>query len=237
MIQFYAPEIESVGELPEGESSHCSRVLRLKEGDEIVVTDGKGNRFVCDIEKSHPVHTKIVIKEKIELPAERPYKLTLAVAPTKNSDRMEWMVEKAVEIGVDKIVLLKCERSERKSLRPERLQKIMISAMKQSLSTFLPELVETVKLEDFVKTRNENPNKFFGYCSLEYPRKDFAKECKAGDEVIVMIGPEGDFTPKEVEMAVANGFKPVTFGEKRLRTETAGVFAVCAVNVINQLSL
>ena len=235
MIQFYAPDIETQPVLPEGESVHCSRVLRMKEGEEIVVTDGKGHRFLCEIEQSHPVHTKVRIKEKKIEQDGRNYRLILAVAPTKNSDRMEWMVEKAVEVGVDKIVLLKCARSERKALRPDRLLKVMISAMKQSLSTVLPQLEEVTDFKKFVEATAINSQRFFGYCSAEYPRKEFVKECKPGGEVIVMIGPEGDFTPEEVRLAVANGFEPVSFGEKRLRTETAGVFTVCAVNVINQL--
>ena len=234
MIQFYAPEIETDGLLPEGESAHCSRVLRMKEGDEIVVTDGKGSRYICGIIKSHPSRTQVEIKRKEEITSQREYRLTLAVAPTKNSDRMEWLVEKAVEIGVDKIALLRCERSERKNLRPERLLKVMVSAMKQSLGVVLPELEEVTKFKDFVEAAPPPAQKFFGYCSSLYPKKSFVDECRKGGEVIVMIGPEGDFTPEEVETAVAKGFIPVTFGEKRLRTETAGVFVVCAVDVINQ---
>ena len=233
MIQFYAPEIERDATLPEGESVHCVRVLRMKEGDEIVVTDGKGNRYICEIIKSHPSHTEVLIKKKETVKQAKNYSLILAVAPTKNSERMEWMVEKAVEIGVDKIILLKCERSERKNLRTERLLKVMIAAMKQSLSAVLPELVEVSDYKDFVKLEDCCSNKYFGYCSEIFPKKEFANTYKGGD-IIVMIGPEGDFTPGEVDLAIQNNFEPVTFGEKRLRTETAGVYAVCAVSVINQ---
>ena len=236
MIQFYAPDIQESLTLPEGESAHCSRVLRHKEGDEIFVTDGKGHRFLCEIVNSHPSHTEIVIKNSETFPPEKNYKLTLAVAPTKNSDRMEWMVEKAVEIGVDRIVLLRCKRSERKIQRPDRLLKVMVSAMKQSLSTFMPELTEITDFKDFVKKSEKNSQKFFGYCSDSFLRKELVRECKAGGEVVIMIGPEGDFTQEEVDLAIENGFLPVTFGNKRLRTETAGVFAVSAVNVINQLA-
>lgn len=235
MIQFYAPEIEESNILPEGESIHCSRVLRMKAGDEIVVTDGKGARYICVIENPHPKNTSFYIKEKIEIVANRNYKVTLAVAPTKNPDRMEWMAEKAVELGVDRIILLKCERSERKFLKSERLKKVMIAAMKQSLGTVLPELVEITAFNRFVSD-DFSGQKFFGYCSADYPKKEFAKECKPESDVVIMIGPEGDFTPSEVELAVKSGFVPVTFGNKRLRTETAGVFAIAAVDVINQLS-
>ena len=235
MIQFYAKDLELNPILPEGESSHCCRVLRMKEGDIINVTDGKGNRFICEIIKANPLKTEVSIKEKLDVKQERSYKITLAVAPTKNSDRMEWMVEKAVEIGVDKIVLLCCQRSERRVQKTERLQKVMISAMKQSLSSMLPELIELTSLQKFVTSTDPFSQKFFGYCSTEFPRKEFVKELKPGGETIVMIGPEGDFTDEEVKLSVENGFLPVSFGNKRLRTETAGVFAISAVNVINQL--
>ena len=236
MIQFYSPDIEETLTLSEGESAHCCRVLRHKEGDEIYVTDGKGHRFLCEIVESHPSHTRVEIKKVEEFPSERDYKLTLAIAPTKNSDRMEWMVEKAVEIGVDRIVLLRCKRSERKIQRSERLLKVMVAAMKQSLSTYMAELNDITDFKDFVKDSGLTPQKFFGYCSDSFPRKELIRECAPGGEVVIMIGPEGDFTPEEVELAVENGFIPVTFGNKRLRTETAGVFAVSAVNVINQLA-
>ena len=235
MIQFFAPDIESGLFLPEGESAHCCRVLRMREGDEVYVTDGKGSRFLCEITKADPKNTEVVIKSSETFQPERPYKLTLAVAPTKNSDRMEWMVEKAVEIGVDRIVLLKCDRSERKVQRSDRLLKVIVSAMKQSLSVYLPELVDLTDFRKFIIEKNDSAQKFFGYCSDLFPRKEFVRECKAGQDVIVMIGPEGDFSNQEVELAVDNGYVPVTFGNKRLRTETAGVFAVSAVNVINQL--
>lgn len=234
MIQFYAPEIEAEGILPESESAHCSRVLRMKAGDEIQVTDGKGNRFICEIIKSHPVHTELIIKEKLPQKINKGYYLTLAVAPTKNSDRIEWLIEKAVEIGVDRIVLLKCERSERKNQRTDRLRKVMISAMKQSLDVNLPELEEVKEFKWFVKDCGKDIQKYFGYCSEDYPRRAFAAEYQPGGEVVVMIGPEGDFTPEEVKLAVDSGFVPVTFGEKRLRTETAGVYAVSAVSALNQ---
>lgn len=236
MIQFYSPDIAHSPFLPEGDSSHCCRVLRLKSGDEIVVTDGKGKRYFCKIINADPRHTGLKIIREEESQKERDYHLTLAVAPTKNSDRMEWLVEKAVEIGVDQIVLLKCRRSERKVQKSERLIKVMIAAMKQSLSVYLPILTEIQDYKDFIQTVPSDSQKFLGYCSQDYPRREFAKECKAGGSVIVMIGPEGDFTEEEVSEAVLQGFLPVTFGDKRLRTETAGVYAVCAVNVINQIT-
>lgn len=234
MIQFYSPEIETKNILPEGESAHCCRVLRMQEGDEIFITDGKGSRFRCEIIKANPKATQIRILEKLNICDSKGYEITLAVAPTKNPERMEWLAEKAVELGVDKIVLLKCHRSERKFMKSERLKKVMISAMKQSWGVKLPELVELTEFSTFIKTQNENTRKFFGYCSEELSKKEFAKEYQPGEYVTVLIGPEGDFTPEEVNIALANDFMPVTFGERRLRTETAGVYVISAINTINQ---
>lgn len=234
MIQFYAPQILETGILPESDSAHCCRVLRMKEGDEVYVVDGKGTRYRCIIIEAHPRHTALEVVSQEEVPSHWGVRITLAVAPTKSADRMEWLLEKAVEIGVDKVVLLRCRRSERKGMKLERLEKVMVSAMKQSLKGVLPELTEVSDLDRFVASVPDGCQKFMGYCSADYPRKEFAKEYSAGKDVVVMIGPEGDFAPEEVDSAVAHGFVPVTFGESRLRTETAALFGVTAVHVINQ---
>lgn len=235
MIQFYAPDILQTLTLPESESAHCSRVLRMQAGDEAYVTDGKGRRYRCVIMEPHHKHTSVEIIETEETPNHWPCLITLAVAPTKHADRMEWLLEKAVEIGVDKVVLLRCQRSERKAMKLDRLEKVMVSAMKQSLKGVMPEIEEVTSFKKFVEGAAPGSQKFFGYCSKEYPRKDFSKEYAAGSDVVIMIGPEGDFTPEEVAMAVAAGFVPVTFGESRLRTETAALYGVTAVHVLNQL--
>lgn len=235
MIQFYAPDIETTGVLPESDSGHCCRVLRMKEGDEVTVVDGKGSRFRCAIVEAHPKHTAVEIISRESVPNHWGFELTLAVAPTKHSDRMEWMLEKAVEIGVDRVVLLKCARSERKVMKTERLEKVMISAMKQSLKTVLPKLEEVTDFNAFVKGESGEVAKFFGYCSESCRRADFAANCPAGRAVTIMIGPEGDFSPEEVETAVEHGFVPVTFGESRLRTETAALYGVTAAHVVNRL--
>lgn len=236
MIQFYAPDLESTGVLPESESAHCCRVLRKKEGDEIVVVDGKGTRFICRILEAHQKHTSVEIISREDASNHWRNHITVAVAPTKLSDRMEWMLEKVVEIGVDRIVLLKCSHSERKVMKLERLEKVMISAMKQSLKGVLPVIEE---LTDFRKFVNDNSNRgqlFFGYCDSAFPRKEFVKEYQPGQPVVIMIGPEGDFSSEEVELAVAKGFVPVSFGRSRLRTETAALYGVAAVHALNQLS-
>lgn len=146
MIQFYAPDIEETGQLPETESGHCCRVLRMKEGDHIFVTDGKGHRHECIILDAHPKHTSVEILTTTEIGPWWGFRLELCVAPSKNMDRMEWLVEKAVEIGCDRIVLMKCGRSERKTVRTDRLEKIAISAMNQSLKTNATEIEGPIDL-------------------------------------------------------------------------------------------
>lgn len=236
MIQFFAPDILSTGELPESDSAHCCRVLRMKEGDEVFVVDGKGKRYLCVITSAHPKHTAVEIRDEELLPAHWGFSLTLAVAPTKNADRMEWLLEKIVEIGVDRVVLLKCERSERKVMKTERLERVMVSAMKQSLKGVLPELTGIMDLKEFIKGEaGKDAFKCFGYCSESYPKRGFASNCPPEGDVVIMIGPEGDFSPSEVDMAVKSGFMPVTFGESRLRTETAALYGVTAAHVVHSL--
>lgn len=235
MIRFYSSDIEKSGVLDEVESGHCCRVLRMKEGDVIEVVDGTGNAFVCEICDAHPKHTGVLILEKRREEKHWSPQITLAVAPTKNIDRIEWMLEKCVEIGVDRIVFLKCKRSERKDVKPERLNKIIVSAMKQSMKAKLPSFDGMVAFKDFVSDGTLSGVKVMGYCSDQYDRKELVKEYSAGDDIVIMIGPEGDFTPEEVELAVNNGFIPCTFGNTRLRTETAAIFALSAVHTMNLL--
>ncbi len=234
MIRFYAPDIESTGMLPEVESGHCCRVLRKQEGDVINVVDGKGNAFECRIIDAHPKKTMVEINSKVQ---EKPHwdcRITIAIAPTKNMDRMEWFVEKIVELGVDEIVFLNCEHSERKIVKPERVEKIMISAMTQSMKSKMPVLRANIPFKDFIAGVSDS-EKFMGYCNENFPLKCFVKEYHPGEDVAVLIGPEGDFSPAEVERAVDAGFVPVSFGATRLRTETAGLYAVCAVHAVNSL--
>ena len=234
MIRFYSPDIASDLTLPEIESGHCCLVLRMKEGDRIYVVDGKGMEYECEITDAHPKHTSVMILSEREDPKHWREKIVLAVAPTKNIDRIEWMLEKVVEIGVDEIVLLRCEHSERKNVNEERLVKIIISAMKQSLKATLPVFRGLVKYHDFIESI-DTPLKYMGYCAPDVERREFAKEFPGKGDVTVMIGPEGDFSPEEVMLAMNKGFVPVTFGESRLRTETAALFAVTAIHVIDQL--
>lgn len=230
MIQFYAPDIEATGVLPETESGHCCRVLRMKEGDHIFVTDGRGHRFECEIIDPHPKHTGVEILAMEEIDPWWGFRLELCVAPSKNADRMEWLVEKAVEIGVDRIVLMKCARSERKILRTDRLEKIAVSAMNQSLKTSKTIIEGPVPFKEIV-TDGFSGFKCLGYCDDAYPLRSFAREYKGGD-LRILIGPEGDFTPDEVASAVEHGYIPVTFGGSRLRLETAALYSAVAAHVV-----
>lgn len=234
MIQFYAPDIEQTLTLPESDSGHCARVLRLREGDEIFVVDGRGTRFRCAITCAHHKHTTVEILDRESLPSHWSGKITVAVSPPKSIDRLEWFAEKATEMGIDRIVLLRCARSERKDVRVDRIEKILVSAMKQSLKGVLPELVGMTPISEFL--RQSSGARFMGYCDKDTPRRLFVDELRPADDVTVMIGPEGDFTPDEVSEAVNSGFLPVTFGASRLRTETAALFAVAAFHVVNQIS-
>lgn len=236
MIQFYSPDIESTGILPPEDSSHCIRVLRHREGDMITVVDGHGHRFDCRIVGADPRATAVDIERCTDVAPHWGCRITLAVAPTKNMDRMEWMVEKAVEIGVDRIVPVLCEHSERKVVKTDRLVKIAVSAMKQSLKATLPEIDPLTPLRDFLREPSDGELKYMGYCDKEYPLLTLAAEYPGCRDVRLLIGPEGDFSPEEVEMAVAAGYVPVTFGESRLRTETACITALDTIHVISSLS-
>lgn len=234
MIQFFAPDIAVTRLLPAEESGHCCRVLRKREGDEISVVDGKGHRYTCVIVEAHPKHTAVEIISTEDEPLRRDYRVTLAVAPTKNIDRIEWLLEKCVEIGVDRFVPIICQRSERKVVKHERLMKIALSAMNQSLKSRLPEVDEACTFDKFVKAC-DTPLKYFGYCAPELPKQDILQLLRKGEDVTILIGPEGDFSPAEVELALKCGFEPVTLGPERLRTETAGLYALTATHVVNRL--
>lgn len=238
MIRFFAPYIETDHSLPEAESGHCCRVLRMKEGDVIHAVDGKGFAYECVITDANPKGTKVDIVSRSEEKRHwRPH-ITLAVAPTKNIDRMEWLLEKAVEIGIDRIVFLKCTRSERKDVKTERIHKILVSAMKQSMKAMMPGFEGMISFKQFttdLKASKDNSIKIMGYCSDEFPRKELVNVYQSGSDVTILIGPEGDFSPEEVTMALDVGFIPATFGNTRLRTETAALYALSAVHVINDL--
>lgn len=232
MIRFYAPDIIVDHVLPEQESAHCVRVLRMKEGDTIYVVDGKGYCHECVITSAHPKHTEVEIARSEEEPNHWDSRIVLAVAPTKNIDRIEWLIEKAVEIGIDELILLNCRRSERRKVNEERLDKIIVSAMKQSLKSVKPEFRGLIDFNEFLK-EVATETRYMGYCDPDIERKSFAQIYPGHQSITILIGPEGDFSPEEVENAIKTGFQPVTFGDSRLRTETAALFSVVATHVIN----
>ena len=228
---FYTPDIAINPELPEEEAGHCIRVLRLAECDEILLTDGKGSFFKAAISRAHPKHCEVKILEQWKQPALWNFNLHI-VAPTKNMDRIEWFAEKATEIGIDAITCLNCRFSERKEIKVARLEKILVSAMKQSQKATLPELNGMTDFRTFV-SRPFDGRKFIAHC--EEGVKPLLKQTyHPGENVLVLIGPEGDFSPEEISFALQQGFEPVSLGESRLRTETAALVACHTIHVLNQ---
>lgn len=230
MIQFYSPDLKETLSLGPEETTHCVRVLRRKVGDRIMVTDGKGIRYVCEIKEISKKGIDLEILEEEKIPKGWNFKIVLAVAPTKNAERMSWLVEKATEIGIDEIRFVSCRYSERKSVNTDRLMRNAVSAMNQSLKTRLPEIIEIKPLSSIQGLKGE---KFFGYCSPEIERMDFVKEYHPGKDVVIAIGPEGDFSREEIELLMKSEYKPVTFGNERLRTETAALYGVVATHILN----
>lgn len=234
MYRFFTPDITESNILPEEESQHAVRVLRLVEGDYIEAVDGRGDCYKCRIVSAHPKKCVIEPEECIHVAPHWSGSITIGIAPTKNLDRMEWMAEKVTEMGVDKIIPLRCRYSERKELKTERLRKILVSAMKQSLKCTLPELVEMTPVTDVLKMPFAG-QKFIAYCDKKTDRKQFSLIYRKNEDVLILIGPEGDFSKEEVDLAIENGFMPVSFGESRLRTETAAMYAVAACHALKQV--
>ena len=235
MHRFYCPDIADTLTLGEEDSKHCVRVLRMGEGDTIEVVDGNGTLYSCRITMAHPKRCAIELLDKQDQPPHWGHRIVLGIAPTKNMDRMEWLAEKCVEMGVDRIIPLRCHNSERTVLKTERLRKIMVSAMKQSLKATLPQLDELTPLEQ-VLAEPFDGIRCIAYCDEMLPREQrrtLADVYRPGQNVMVLIGPEGDFSPEEVTAATAAGFEPVTLGESRLRTETAGMMAVAFIHALN----
>ena len=229
---FYAPDIATNPELPEEEANHCVRVLRLNEGDEILVTDGKGTFYKAAIRRANTKHCEISILEIWRQPELWNFKLHIAVAPTKNMDRMEWFVEKATEIGIDTITCLNCRFSERKEVKTARLEKILVSAMKQSQKATLPRLNGMTDFKRFISEPFDG-RKFIAHCEEE--EKPLLKHVyHPGENALILIGPEGDFSPEEIRLAKENGFEAISLGESRLRTETAALVACHTIHVLNQ---
>ncbi len=216
------------------ESKHCVRVLRMGVGDELWVTSGDG--VMCRARVSNPDEKgcEVEIVERMADYQRRPFRLQVAVAPTKNSARLEWFVEKAVEIGIDRITPVICDHSERDNQKTDRLEKLALSAMKQSLKATRPIIDKPVKLIDFLNSSDlEEGCRLVCYCAGD-ERHHLHELYTPGQNVLVLIGPEGDFSEREIKTALEKGFQPVTLGDSRLRTETAALYATTALNFMNE---
>lgn len=241
---FYVPDANGVCELPEEEAQHAVRVLRMEMGDEMMLMDGEGTFYRTIVTEATKKRCLYRIEET--LPQERQWlpHLHLAMAPTKNMDRTEWFAEKATEIGFDELTFLKCRWSERTVIKTERIEKILISAMKQSHKAWKPVLNEMMDFKAFLQAIEEKEKasgkpmqKFICHCYEEEglgEKVALRNALKSGKDVVVMVGPEGDFSIEEVKMAEAKGFQSVSLGKSRLRTETAALVAVHIMNLINQ---
>jgi 16S rRNA (uracil1498-N3)-methyltransferase len=233
MFLFFTQTIENkIATLTEEESIHCIKVLRKKVGDEVQFTDAKGNWYIGKITLAHPKKCQIEILEITQIADKPAFHLHLAIAPTKNIDRMEWLVEKLVEIGIDEITFLLCEHSERKQLNISRLEKIALGAMKQSLKTFLPQINEIKKFNDFVISAQAE-QKLLAYLPNQKPQL-LKNQLISSPSYCVLIGPEGDFSPLEISLALEKGFAPVSLGASRLRTETAALVACHTIQLWNE---
>lgn len=225
---FYVPDALNCDELPADEAMHALRVLRLKIGDEMMLMDGQGNFYRAEVTLAHTKHCMYEIKET--MPQERQWQghVHLAIAPTKLMDRMEWMVEKAVEIGVDEISFLNCQFSERRLVKIPRVEKIAVSAIKQSRKAWKTQLNEVVTFRKFIAQPRDG-HQFIAHCYDEIPRTylyDELRKLSDTEDATVLVGPEGDFSVEEVKEAIDKGFVSVHLGKSRLRTETAGLSAV-----------
>ena len=234
MELFYQPEIINGNHvLSNEESYHCVKVLRHKEGDELIIIDGIGNFYKTKITLAHKDHCRFEVIEIQKEDSTVNFKLHLAIAPTKNMDRIEWFCEKAVEMGVTEISFLECEHSERRKINIERLNKICVSAMKQSNRATLPKLNELISFEKFIHSPFTTHYSLF-ICHLGENKKSLSSVYKKGNDVLILIGAEGDFSDKELALAIKSGFAEVILGDNRLRTETAALVAIVQLNLMNQ---
>jgi len=267
MHLFFVPNLSASSILPEEESLHAVKVLRLKTADSIQIVDGKGGFFNARITTPHHKNCAFEITETLVDASRRNYKLHIAIAPTKNIQRLEWFIEKATEIGIDEITPVFCQNSERKVVKEERLEKIIVSAAKQSQKAQFPTLNPSCTFDHLIKSYKAD-QQFIAHCytspqpspkerentspqpsptereyegrmnvsSIEnstFERKILKSEIKPGKSILILIGPEGDFSPEEVSIAIKNDYQPVSLGDSRLRTETAGVVACCTVAFCN----
>jgi len=230
MNLFYAPGLQENSTtyvFDKDESRHIAKVLRKRLGDRLFLTNGKGGWFTAEITDDNPKKTQVKIIAVERKQEEKPL-IHLAVAPTKSNERMEWFLEKATEIGIHRITPLITEHSERRKINPARYEKIVVSAMKQSLKAYKPVVEDLTNFKEFVSRDFDKAQKFIAFCQAEIPLKNALKPV---DEIVVITGPEGGFSPEEVELAKSKGFVPVSLSAHRLRTETAALMAVATVHL------
>jgi 16S rRNA (uracil1498-N3)-methyltransferase len=234
MYTFYVKNIETeIAQLDEPDSAHCMRVLRMNKGDTVYLVDGQGGFYEGEVSDYFSRHVTVKIKRIRKEYGRRNYFLHVAIAPTKSIDRFEWFLEKATEIGIDQITPILCERSERKTIRHERLDKILISAIKQSVQAYLPLLNPLTKFESFLNQCNTG-HRYIAHCRMD-GKLHLIKVDNPSGQFTILIGPEGDFSDQEVLSAENRNFVPVSLGQNRLRTETAGVVACQLISDWNTL--
>lgn len=239
MHLFYTADLkpdQSLFQLSEEESKHAVRVLRLNVGDQVQLIDGVGGFYEAEIADAHPKRTQLRILNYTAEFQKPNYHLHIAVAPTKNIDRIEWFLEKATEIGIQEITPIISEHSERKEVKTERLNKVIVSAVKQSLKAYMPLLNEAISLDAFLNKAGADKDlkKAIAHCEEDAEKKYLNQEFERGQRYLILIGPEGDFSPSEIEKAISAGFIPVSLGEARLRTETAALYACTEIALLNR---
>lgn len=232
---FYHPlldEKQKTITLDEPASKHCIQVLRMQEGEQMMLTDGKGKKMLVTITEAdrkrcgvRPDHTEIIVA--------RPYRFSLGIAFTKNNSRNEWLLEKATEMGVEEIYPLICSRSEKEKFNADRLKGILVAAMLQSQQSYLPVLHEPIALKKIPGATQETGQKLIAHCLDSEERVSLLTQMKAGQDIVALIGPEGDFTKEEITLCLSSGFTPVSLGANRLRTETAGLYVCTVFNALN----
>jgi 16S rRNA (uracil1498-N3)-methyltransferase len=235
MQLFYTPDINPTHShylLSEEESKHCIRVLRLETGSEVQLVDGRGGLYNAQITDAHPKRVVLQINSVVTAFNKRNHYLHIAIAPTKNIERMEWFIEKATEIGIDEISPIICQRSERKEVKVDRLNKIITSAIKQSIKAYHPVLNEPISFNQLIAKKFDG-QKFIAHCD-DGDKTNLNTALAPHGSYLILIGPEGDFSPPEIDMALQSGYKAITLGESRLRTETAALEACFEVNFLNR---
>lgn len=232
---FYTPNIEDQATsftLPEEESQHAIKVLRMEANEKIHLVDGRGGLYEVRIKTPHPKRCEVEVIDRELLYGKRDFKLHIAIAPTKMNERMEWFLEKCTEIGINEITPLLCQRSERKELKTQRMMKIIVSAMKQSVKAYCPILNEMTPIKQLIDNATET-QKYIAHC-INGEKTLLKTICQPKTDTLILIGPEGDFSEEEVKYAIEKGFLPISLGSSRLRTETAGIVACHTVNLINE---